>query len=178
MSSVCRSGSCRTASTFLKDLGNTGHSRGEVSGQVSGTIGPVVRWGSLKLKPGDRQHLFLHALLHGATVAAPNGMLRRECRVLALVGVTVAAGIFPNGRVMHIEMSAPCGTVRQGFIRKKPSSFHCCSWGLPNGTVMHMEVSAPCGTVRQGFSPKKPSSSHCCSWGFPNGTVMQPRVAR
>ena len=151
--------------------------------------------------------MFLHALLHGATVAAPHGMLRRECRVLALVGVTVAAGIFPNGRVMHIEMSAPCGTVRQGVIRKKPSSFHCCSWGPPHGTVnggvrpvWHGETglqfeetevvsllqlgspqwysdAVPCGTVRQGFSPKKLSSSHCCSWDFPTGTVMHKEMS-
>ena len=77
------------ASTVLNNIGSTRHGRGQVSGQVSGTIGPGVRCRSLKLKSGARQHLFLHALLHGATVAAPNGMLRRECRVLASVCVTV-----------------------------------------------------------------------------------------
>ena len=56
---------------------------GTLGRQVSGTLGPGVRCGSPKLKQGARQHLFLHALLHGATVAASNGMLRRECRALA-----------------------------------------------------------------------------------------------
>ena len=37
--------------------------------------------GSRNLKHGTGQNPLLHALLHDATVAAPNGMLLRECRV-------------------------------------------------------------------------------------------------